>query len=285
MLTVNEIQTLQESWDDVMKQLRELSVSNPESVAIKVVKEDCKIVIVGHKMPVDEVAEKIEIIMKDVAAEHDRRKLQVTEEVSLKHFQLLVLLYLHFLDKMKKEFEGLSVNVNMKKHKMIFTGMTSHVNAAKVKMFEQIQEITFVTAGKFSVGYIEFLKIPEVKSYVGQQIMQKGVLGVWNVKEGNFITMYSLSDEGAVTACNVLKKSIIEAPIQLDDKQSALIGSDTWNDEIKTVEMEYQKVLVKIVVADSKTVVIYQTSAEDSAIVKEKVMDIFHLTTEKQWAD
>ncbi|CAG2243964.1 unnamed protein product [Mytilus edulis] len=266
MLTWKEIQTLQESWDDVMKHLRELSISNPESVVVTVVKEDCKIVIVGHKMPVDELAEKVEIIMKDVAAEHDRRKLQVTEEVSLKHFQLLVLLYLHFLDKMKKEFEGLIVQVNMKKHTMIFTGIPSHVNAAKVKMFEQIQEITFVTAGKFSVGYIEFLKIPEVKSYVGQQIKQKGVLGVWNVEEGNVITMYSLSDEGAVTACDVLKKSIIEAPINLDDKQSALIGSDVWNDEIKTVEMEYQKALVKIVVADSKTVVIYQTSAEDSAI-------------------
>ncbi|XP_071169375.1 uncharacterized protein [Mytilus edulis] len=276
MLTVKEIQTLQKAWNVVMKHLKEISISNPESVAIRVIKEDCKIVIIGHKIPVEEVAEKVEIIMKDVAAEHDRRKLQVTEEVPLKHFQLLVLLYLHFLDKMKKEFEGLSVHVNMKKHIMIFTGMTSHVNAAKVKMFEQIQEITFVTAGKFSAGYIEFLKIPEVKSYVGQQIKQKGVLGIWNVKEGNVITMYSLSDENAVTACDVLKKSIIEAPISLDDKQSALIGYEVWNEEIKTVQMEYKKALVKIVVADSKTIVIYQTSAEDSAIVKEKVMDIFH---------
>ncbi|VDI06305.1 Hypothetical predicted protein [Mytilus galloprovincialis] len=109
----------------------------------------------------------------------------------------------------------------------------------KVKMFEQIQEITFLTAGIFSVGYIEFLKIPEVKTYVSQQIKQKGVLGVWNVEEGNVITMYSLSDEGAVTACDVLKKSIIEAPISLDDKQSALIGSEVWHEEIKAVQMEY----------------------------------------------
>ncbi|CAG2243958.1 unnamed protein product [Mytilus edulis] len=284
MLTVKEIQTLQESWDDVLKHLRELSISNPESVAIKVVKEDCKIVIVGHKMPVDEVAEKVEIIMKDVAAEHDRKKLQVTEEVGLKQFQLLVLLYLHFLDKMKKEFEGLIIQVYMKKHIMIFTGMSSHVNAAKVKMFEQIQEITGANAGKFSVGFIEFLKIPEVKTYVGQQFKQEGVLGVWNVQEGNIIMMYSLSDEGAVTACDVLKKSVIEAPITLEVKQSALLGTEIWNDEVKTVELEYQKALVKIVVADSKTVVIYQTSAEDEGIMKEKVTDIFyrHATSEEK---
>ncbi|CAC5372654.1 unnamed protein product [Mytilus coruscus] len=172
----------------------------------------------------------------------------------------------------------------MKKHIMIFTGLTSHVNAAKVKMFEQIQEITSATAGKFSVGYIEFLKIPEVKSYVGQQMKQKGVLGVWNVEEGNIITMYSLSDEGAVTACDVLKKSIIEAPIDLDDKQCALIGTPILNEEFKTVEMEYQKALVKIVVADTKTIYIYQTSAEDEGIVKEKVSDIFfrHAVSEEK---
>ncbi|XP_063435913.1 uncharacterized protein LOC134716831 [Mytilus trossulus] len=263
ILTVKVIQTLPEAWEDVMKHLRELNISNPESVATRVVKEECKIVITGHKIPVEEVAEKVESSIK------------VTEEVNLKHFQLLVLLYLHFLDKMKKEFEGLSVNVNMKKHIMIFTGMSSHVNAAKVKMFEQIQEITFVTAGKYSVEYIEFLKIPEVKSYVGQQIKQKGVLGVWNVEEGNVITMYSLSDEGAVTACDVLKKSIIEAPISLDDKMS-LIGSDVWNEEIKAVQMEYQEALVKIVVADSKTVVIYMTSTGDEGLVKERVTDIFY---------
>lgn len=59
MLTVKKIQTLQESWDDVIKHLRELCIYNPESVAIKVVKEDCKIIIIGHKNLVEEVAEKL----------------------------------------------------------------------------------------------------------------------------------------------------------------------------------------------------------------------------------
>ncbi|VDI82837.1 Ca-activated chloride channel homolog [Mytilus galloprovincialis] len=282
MFTVCEIQILQGAWDYVLKQI---SFSNPESVAVKVVKEDCKMVIVGHKVPVDEVAELIGIIMKDVATEHDRKKLQVTEEVSLKHFQLLVLLHLYFLNNMEKEFEGLHIQVDRKKHIVIFTGRSSHVHAAKVKMFEQIQELTGLIVGKFSVGYIEFLKIPEVKTYISQQIQQKGVLGVWNVEEGNIITMYSLSDEGAVTACDVLKKSIIETPIPLDDKQiSALLETDIWNKEIKAVEIEYQKALVKIVLADSKTFVIYQTSAEDKEILKEKVTDILycHATSKKK---
>ncbi|VDH97895.1 Hypothetical predicted protein [Mytilus galloprovincialis] len=60
-----------ESWDDVIKHLRELCISNPESVTIKVVKEDSKITIIGHKNLVEEVAEKIESIITDVIAEHD----------------------------------------------------------------------------------------------------------------------------------------------------------------------------------------------------------------------
>ncbi|CAC5372655.1 unnamed protein product [Mytilus coruscus] len=89
MLTVNEIQTLQEAWEDVLKHLREISISNPESVAIRVVKEDCKIVIVGHKMPVDEVAEKVDSIIKDVAAEHDRKNFKLQKKLVLNTFSFL----------------------------------------------------------------------------------------------------------------------------------------------------------------------------------------------------
>jgi hypothetical protein len=57
---------------------------------------------------------------------------------------------------MKQQFEGLNAVPDMKKHCMIFTGMSGQVTAAKVKMFEQIQEIVGTSAGRFSDGFIQY---------------------------------------------------------------------------------------------------------------------------------
>jgi len=275
MLVVNIQETLQETWEDVMGHIRDINIPNTESVAIRVVKKEFKIIIVGHKIPADEVTEKVGDIIKNVAIELDQKKLQVTEEASLKHYQLLVLLYLHFIDKMKQQFEGLDAVPDMKKHCMIFTGMSGQVTAAKVKMFEQIQKIAGASAGRFSDGFIQYLKTPLVKSFLGQQFKQKGVLGVWDIQEDNVIMMYSLSDEGVVTAVSVLKESIKEAPITLDSKEAVLVGMKMWNLEVNAIETEYKNALVKITVVDPNTVVIYLTSAEDEGLLMEKVRDIF----------
>ena len=275
MLIVNIQETYQEMWDDIMGHIRDINIPNPESVAIRVVKKEFKIIIVGHKIPADEVSEKVGDIIKKVAIELDQKKLQVTEEASLKHYQLLVLLYLHFIDKMKQQFEGLNAVPDMKKHCMIFTGMSGQVTAAKVKMFEQLQEIVGVSAGRFSDGFIQYLKTPLVKSFLGQQFKQKGVLGVWDIQEDNDIMMYSLSDEGVVTAVSVLKESIKEAPITLDSKEAALVGMKIWNHEVNVIEAEYKNALVKITVVDPNTVGIYLTSAEDEGLLMEKIRDIF----------
>jgi hypothetical protein len=60
--------------------------------------------------------------------ELDQKKLQVTEEASLKHYQLLVLLYLHFIDKMKQQFEGLNAVPDMKKHSNTFWIWNIHIS-------------------------------------------------------------------------------------------------------------------------------------------------------------
>ena len=275
MLVVNIQETLQETWDDVMGHIRDMNIPNPESVAIQVVKKEFKIIIVGHKIPADEVSEKVGDIIKNVAIELDQKKLQVTEEVRLKHYQLLVLLYLHFIDKMKQQFEGLNAVPDMKKHCMIFTGISGQVTAAKVKLFEQIQEIVGASAGRFSDGFIQYLKTPLVKSFLEQQFKQKGVLGVWDIQEDNVIMMYSLSDEGVVTAVSVLRESIKEVPITLDSKEAALVGMKMWNHEVNVIETEYKNGLVKITVVDANTVVIYLTSSVDEGLLMEKVKDIF----------
>ena len=239
------------------------------------IKKEFKIIIVGHKIPADEVSEKVGDIIKNVAIELDQKKLQVTEEVRLKHYQLLVLLNLHFIDKIKQQFEGLNAVPDMKKHCMIFTGISGQVTAAKVKLFEQIQEIVGASAGRFSDGFIQYLKTPLVKSFLEQQFKQKGVLGVWDIQEDNVIMMYSLSDEGVVTAVSVLRESIKEVPITLDSKEAALVGMKMWNHEVNVIETEYKNGLVKITVVDANTVGIYLTSSVDEGLLMEKVRDIF----------
>ena len=40
MLAVNEVEILQETWDEVLRQLRGINIQNPESVALQVMKDE-----------------------------------------------------------------------------------------------------------------------------------------------------------------------------------------------------------------------------------------------------
>jgi hypothetical protein len=139
---------LQEAWILVMEKLRQINIENTDMVTVSVEKPPtCEIYVVGLHNPVEEVSDKVKVIIEEVTDELNTKKQQIQEEVTLKHFQLLILVFIHFPDKIKKRFDNMEVKINTKRLVITFNGISKDITSAKVFMFETVNSIVKAPIG------------------------------------------------------------------------------------------------------------------------------------------
>lgn len=98
------------------------------------------------------------LVMEKLRKINIEKKQQIQEEVKLKHFQLLILAFMHFPDKIKNRFDNMEVKINTKKFVITFNGISKDITSAKVFMFETVNSIVEAPIGKKSQIFIKFLK-------------------------------------------------------------------------------------------------------------------------------
>ncbi|XP_021358903.1 uncharacterized protein LOC110453967 isoform X2 [Mizuhopecten yessoensis] len=88
VLLVFKHQILQDAWDGVMAQLKNMNISHPDDVVVALETVRFEIFVMGHKKFATELSQSLEKIIGEIADELDRKKKQVKETTSLmKHHQ------------------------------------------------------------------------------------------------------------------------------------------------------------------------------------------------------
>lgn len=281
-LRTEKYSTLQEAWKLVMDHLRQINIENPDGVSVSIEKPPrCEIVIVGYDIPVRDLSKRVKQIIDNITEDLDRQKKTVNEEVHLKHFQLLILSFSRFPDKIRQTFDKMEIEIELKKRVIKFTGLSKNVNDAKVTMYETIHQIASAPIGKKSPGFIRFLKRSEVKTIISNEIKKSGIVGVWDI-QNNFITMYSLSDEEAVSVAGILKSHIIESPVHIDKFQKSVLMTSKWKQHVDSLKNEYEKQSIMVDIETNKQgeITVYCTSKGAEGVLKEKINDFFLYNTE-----
>ncbi|XP_076078269.1 protein mono-ADP-ribosyltransferase PARP14-like isoform X2 [Mytilus galloprovincialis] len=284
-LLVTEVHsTLQEAWGPVMQKLREIHISDPDGVTVNLENQHtCEIIITGLLDPVKEVSDKVKRIIHDVSEDLDRKSQLVQEEVSLKRHQLLVLSFTHFATKIKQEFKQMEVKIDMKKQAITFSGIPGNIGKAKVTMYEMLDNIASAPLGKKSPGYIQFLKRQDVKKSIAAKHKSSNLIGVWEI-QNNSILMYSMSDEEAVAAADILKDCVVEVKVDVDNVQKSMLNSQKWKQHVQAIqnELERKSVIVEIVTNQQGQITVYCNTQGEAGQIKEKLQDFFLTNTEKE---
>ncbi|CAC5392514.1 Protein mono-ADP-ribosyltransferase PARP15 [Mytilus coruscus] len=282
-LLVEKLSTLQESWDQVMNKVRQIDIPNPDNVILSVEKPPiCEIHIVGITSDVAAVSQKVKNIIDEITEDLNLKKQQVMEDVQLKHHQLLILDLTDFPSIAQNTVDNIEINIDIEALKIKFKGISSSVVTAKLKMYEVTGTISSASLGSRSPEFIQFLDNPKVTKSVLKRMKDQQCIGVWEVHNKKFITLYSTSDEEVSKAADVFKDSIIETKVDGNNLQKSLLHSKKWIQHLKAIEDECHRKLISVkIIADKQgEIILLCTSKAETAVIKEEIQNFFYSNTE-----
>ncbi|XP_062596514.1 protein mono-ADP-ribosyltransferase PARP14-like [Saccostrea cucullata] len=235
ILHVETISLLQEAWQMVFDEIRKLN--NPNSNKVRFVKDkrSCNIAIVGYPNHVGEVKKDVELIKSRVVNEIERKKNQLIEIVKLKHYEVLLLIKDHFKETTESTFPNIKVTIDENDETLILDGLYSDVKQAKTSVSEKCQQICHASAGKFSKNRQEFLSRNEVSERILEELNNKKIMSCFNIKNDELIC-YAFTDDQAVEAAHLIKKNIVESPIDVEPDSVDLLTSDKWIKEVNSLK-------------------------------------------------
>ena len=256
-LHVELISILQELWQVVLEKIKQVNVVDPTKVAIVIEKGTYTIVIVGYKHMVESLKKTLQQIISAIEDDVQKQKQQITEKLSLKHHQFLLLSFDHFKEAIEKKYPELKVTTNSKDRNVTFEGQSSDVKEAKLSLYERCQQICESSAGKFSKNRMDYLKRKEVKSKVSTMLKENDNISCFEIK-GDGVMLYAFSDDKAVEAAHLLKGNIIESPIEVSPDSAYSLSSDKWENEVKNIQSreEFKGLLHVITLCDQNKIFI-----------------------------
>ncbi|CAC5404072.1 PARP10_14_15 [Mytilus coruscus] len=139
---------------------------------------------------------------------------------------------------------------------------------------KDFQKTVSVYCGAFSDQFIQYLSILEVSNFVKKQFEKEKVFGIWEFHEGNVIMMYSLSEDKAMVAVDILKTSVFNKQINISRKNYDALESHRWLEELKAIQRSNQKAIIEVFTVheiSNKTVFIYSISSEAVNLVFHKI--------------
>ncbi|KAL3864677.1 hypothetical protein ACJMK2_006338 [Sinanodonta woodiana] len=139
VISVHNLEVFQEIFETVLQNLQNLTIANPDAVALFVKNAEFCIQVVGHKAVVTVVVKDIEDIIKKAESDFDRKKKQTRESLTnLKHHQLKLLLAQKYPSQMDQQYNGLKVKINLNKNEIVFEGLMEDIRTAQVAMYEAV---------------------------------------------------------------------------------------------------------------------------------------------------
>ncbi|XP_063404473.1 protein mono-ADP-ribosyltransferase PARP14-like [Mytilus trossulus] len=277
-LHVEKCEMLQDAWTPVIDRLRSVSIDKPDLVALSVEKKEFEIYIMGYKKQVTELSKQVKSIIAEVSADIEKKKQQVKEKASLKYHQIAILVLRDFPTKMMKSCKELKVEVDWDRLVVTFEGLGKDVMAAKLKMFEETQDLAAVSMGSLSKQMVEFVESSEVSNFIKEQFKKKKKIGVWEKSDGS-LTMYAMSDKDAHECIKICKNCVVESFVSIEDAQSSFMKTDKWREAVDKIKGKCQNQIVEIFHDPSGKIVILCTLESKIGMIREDIEDFLRDNT------
>ncbi|KAL3864673.1 hypothetical protein ACJMK2_006335 [Sinanodonta woodiana] len=278
VISIHEHKVFKEIFETVLQNLQNLTIANPDGVALFVKNAEFCIQVVGHKAVVTVVVKDIDETIKKAESDFDRKKKQTKESLTnLKHHQLKLLLAQKYPSQMDQQYMGLKVKINLNKNEIVFEGLMEDIRTAQVAMYEAVHNAAVSQLKNLPEGRLFLYKSKEVKDYIVAKLKSKKLVGVWDV-EGSGLNIYANSDEAVVESTHIINESVKEHQKDLEPPQRSVVQSQQWKDKMKDLEKQYQGKLNVVLSQDCSRLCLYFTD-DILGIIMEEVTDFLSRNT------
>lgn len=269
----------------LMDRLREFNLDKPDEV--RVITEDqssCEVFIVGYKKHVQILSGVIKDMIDDIRKDIYRKSKKIYDMISLKHHQLVLLELTHFADRLKNKYKGIDVQIDIKSNVLSFCGTAVDITAAKIDTYKTIKEIVSVCIGERSKHFILFLKRPDIEQKIYSKFKVGGHIGVLNL-QNETINVCCMTSDGADTCAKIIKESVVEIFIELDNWQKHVIHSHKFGRYVEDLEIKYGQTARLVITENQNEIVIHCLSKTVGNLVHKKLSDFIFIngTQEKTY--
>lgn len=238
-IDVYKITVLQDIWEKVTAEMRNITISNPEAVAVIHDRKDCSINVVGLPDCAKEVSIKVEDITKEILAKMKEERQTIKEVITtLNPIDTKLLLADKFPSKIEETFAGVKVKINLDHNQIIFEGQAATVREAKLKMNEI--KSAFSYRCKTGVHKItgELLLGKETKQHIVKKLKAVKIKAVWEVENGS-LKVCCTSEINSDESMSIIMNSVLENTIGLKTESLSVINSELWQTRMIEIHQMY----------------------------------------------
>jgi len=238
------IPVLSDLWDSITKKISEITIEQPQAVAVVLSKKDHQVSVVGLKDVAVPLIATLETICKDVQEEADKQK-QMTKQ-TVDNFELIetrMLLADKFPSKMEEKFKDTKVRINQNKNEIVIEGLQSEVNQVLIEMYKM--KSTFAHK-EFPTQAKDFFMTKTVKDYIVKKLKNSQLSAVWEPVPSRDSLLVMTSNKPVLDrACTIIQQSVLVDTRVLNPQMSSVVHGDKWSDiEMRLKEKHGEKLLI-----------------------------------------
>ena len=234
MLCLKEHPVWDEGWEAVLEGLGEISIENPDGVALFVDKKEKIIRVVGYSHTVASVSKTIEDVIAKINNDIERRKQTVKQTLSnLKPLCLRMLLASKYPVRMEEQIANLKVRINQNKNELTFEGVLADIQSAKVDMYEKINSFAIRVKENISQNCIDLYQSKPVKDYIVKKLKSGKLVGVW---EATDLKLAVCSAESDLPSClEFISDAVQEKMLSVNKASASIFTSQKWQERLKEI--------------------------------------------------
>ncbi|XP_062604640.1 protein mono-ADP-ribosyltransferase PARP14-like [Saccostrea cucullata] len=221
---------LPEAWENFLDKLKMLDIYHPEKVAVSLESKQHVAVVVGFEENAEALTRKILDIVKTEEMKIKIQKEKIEKNVPLDFHKCQQLWKTQYQKKLKAEFPDVDMNIEIDKKEVNFSGKSSEVNEALIKMHEYLMN-TKSKSLSISKGRHEVFKSKEVRDIFLAEMKTKNNKAVWIVTEDK-VEMTSSNMKMVEEALKLFEEFIPEKAIKVKQLVKVLTR-DEWQACVK----------------------------------------------------
>ena len=241
---------------------------DPNKVKVSEEPQNTRFCIVGEKTTVERLAVAIGGITKELEDRLSMQKKSIEEKITNLSLPQLRLLKVHgFVKTVNSKYKLMGVDLNPDEKLLIFKGLPGELTAAKVFMYEFIQDFQRDSI-ETSFDMIELLKRKVMKADLDSEILKKNIKVIWELQNKE-VVVYALSRNDVAKAVTTVKKHIAVKKISVDEKARPFVGNSKWKEMEDDLNKKYSDKFAVAMNAEKSMVIISCKSDVMDSVVKQ----------------
>lgn len=226
------VQVTPDAWQTITKQFKDLVSSMKDDVKIQYLNQQCKIVLTGILQNAETLFERLEQLKTEIESTLAVEASKVSTVVKeIPKERLTFLADLDFDKELEVHYENTKVDIILDKGQVCIWGPSTVVHKASADIWEAVANMKEVSC-EVSQNAVEVLRRRPCQLFIQQQFTANNLQALATFhgdEEGPCaLRVIGMNSEVAQKASRLVKTTIVEESIVLDDGQVQLEKSEKW---------------------------------------------------------